>query len=174
MTVEPPTGRQELRGGQPHLVLTRRFRAPIQDVWAAITEPERLARWIGTWTGDPAVGRVEFRMLFEDQATAEQYRIDACHPPRRLAVTTESPDGGDDPAWHLELDLAEADGFTTLTFAQSVPDPRSAEHIGPGWEYYLDRLVAAQTDSDPAAVTFGRYYPAMSAYYRDLFVDDQG
>ena len=25
------------------------FRAPIEDVWAAVTEPERLARWIGTW-----------------------------------------------------------------------------------------------------------------------------
>ena len=32
------------------------FHAPIEDVWAAVTEPERLARWIGTWTGDPATG----------------------------------------------------------------------------------------------------------------------
>ena len=46
------------------LVQTRTFAAPIEDVWAAITEPERLARWIGTWTGDPASGRVRFAMTF--------------------------------------------------------------------------------------------------------------
>ena len=27
---------------------TRTFPAPIEDVWAAVTEPERLERWIGT------------------------------------------------------------------------------------------------------------------------------
>ena len=36
--------------------VTRTFHAPIDDVWAAVTEPERLARWLGTWTGDPATG----------------------------------------------------------------------------------------------------------------------
>ncbi|OAP25892.1 MULTISPECIES: SRPBCC domain-containing protein [Amycolatopsis] len=37
------------------LVLPRTFRAPIDDVWAAITEPERTARWFGPGraTGHP-------------------------------------------------------------------------------------------------------------------------
>src|SRR3954470_20789062 len=48
-----PTGRIEHRDGRHVLVQTREFRAPIEDVWAAVTERERLARWIGTWTGDP-------------------------------------------------------------------------------------------------------------------------
>ena len=38
------------------LFVTRTFHAPIEDVWAAVTEPERLARWLGTWSGDPAIG----------------------------------------------------------------------------------------------------------------------
>ena len=42
-----PTGRIEQRDGQHVLVQTREFRAPIEDVWAAVTEPDRLARWIG-------------------------------------------------------------------------------------------------------------------------------
>ncbi|MDQ4052855.1 MAG: polyketide cyclase, partial [Actinomycetota bacterium] len=45
------TGRREERGGAGYVVYTRTFRAPIDDVWAAVTEPARLERWIGTWTG---------------------------------------------------------------------------------------------------------------------------
>ena len=43
------------------------------------------------------------------------------------------------------------------------------ESVGPGWEYYLDRLVAAETGGDPDAVDFARdYHPAMSGHYRPL------
>ena len=57
-----PTGRREERHGETFLVFERTFRAPIEDVWAAVTESDRLARWIGEWTGDPSTGSVTFRM----------------------------------------------------------------------------------------------------------------
>lgn len=50
-----PTG--ALEDGGRTLVLTRRFSARIDDVWASITDPERLSRWFGTWSGDPSTGR---------------------------------------------------------------------------------------------------------------------
>ena len=54
-----------------------------------MTEPERLARWIGTWTGDPASGPVDFRMLYEGEGPAtEVFTIHECEEPRRLAVTS--------------------------------------------------------------------------------------
>lgn len=169
-TTRTPTGRQETRAGQPHVVLTREFTAPAADVWAAVTEPDRLARWLGTWTGDPATGHVTFQMLFEgDDIPTEDFRIDECEEPRRLAITTTSVDGDDVTHWHLELDLTENDGVTTLTFAQSVPDPTTAHSAGPGWEYYLDRLVTAETGGDPAAIDFDDYYPVMEGYYAGLF-----
>ena len=37
-------GRREERGGIATLVLHRTFRAPVEDVWAAVTDPERLVR----------------------------------------------------------------------------------------------------------------------------------
>ncbi|WP_243059719.1 SRPBCC family protein [Nocardioides sp. SR21] len=161
-----PTGRIETRDGVLHLVIERTFRAPIDDVWAAVTEPERMARWIGTWTGDSATRRVHFRMLFEggdpDDA-GEEVDIRECDPPRRLAVTTHA--GGQ--SWQLELDLSEADGVTTLVFTQPAVDGAEAENVGPGWEYYLDRLVRAESGGDPAEVDFERdYYPAMQEHYR--------
>jgi len=48
MTTITPTGRRERRGDRDYVVLARAFRAPVEDVWAAVTEPERLERWIGT------------------------------------------------------------------------------------------------------------------------------
>ena len=86
-----PTGRTiEQRDGQHVLVQTREFRAPIEDVWAAVTEPERLARWIGSWEGDPASGSVQFRMLFEgEDHDGETMTIRVCEPPHRLHVTSE-------------------------------------------------------------------------------------
>lgn len=158
-----PTGRIETVDGIRRLVIERTFDAPIDDVWAAVTEPERMARWIGSWSGDPATKRVAFRMLFEDGDSSEDVEIRACDPPRRLAVTTHA----DGQSWQLELDLSETDGVTTLVFTQPAVGAAEAENVGPGWEYYLDRLVRAETGGDPADVDFERdYYPAMQEHYR--------
>jgi uncharacterized protein YndB with AHSA1/START domain len=165
-----PVGRREQRDGRPTLVLERTFRAPVADVWAAVTEPERLVRWIGTWSGDPASGAVMFRMTAEgEDVAAEAVTIHECSPPRRLELTiANSADASGQ--WHLEIVLVEAAGVTTLTFAQRLHDPALAKDVGPGWEYYLDRLVAAQADGDVAAVAWPDY-EGMSTYYEPLFAD---
>ncbi|WP_028651842.1 SRPBCC family protein [Nocardioides halotolerans] len=160
-----PTGRIEQRDGQHVLIQTREFRAPVEDVWAAVTEPDRLARWIGSWTGDPTEGSVEFRMLFEgEDHEAETMTIRVCEPPHRLHLTSHA---GDD-VWLLELDLTHADGVTTLTFSQPGVSAEQLGGVGPGWDYYLDRLVDVETGADPARRDFERdYYPATSAHYTD-------
>jgi hypothetical protein len=109
-------------------------------------------------------------MLFEgEDVESEEYEINVCDAPNRLELTSHMAYDEHTPAtWHLKLDLAEADGVTTLTFAQSMDDPAMAENVGPGWEYYLDRLVVAETGGDPGAIDFGDYYPALSEYYRTL------
>ena len=139
--------------GRHVLVQTREFQAPIEDVWAAVTEPERLARWIGTWSGDPESGSVLFRMLFEgEDHEAEIMTIRVCEPPRRLHLTSQV---GDD-TWLLELDLSHEDGVTTLTFAQPGVTAEQVGGVGPGWDYYLDRLVDAETGADPSLRDFER------------------
>jgi uncharacterized protein YndB with AHSA1/START domain len=161
-----PTGTIELRDGKHVLVQTREFRAPIEDVWAAITESDRLARWIGSWEGDPESGSVQFVMLFEDGHEGETMTIRVCEPPHRLHVTSEVGD----EVWLLDVDLSHADGVTTLTLSQPGVTAEQAESVGPGWEYYLDRLVDAETGADPAQRDFERdYYPAMSEHYASQF-----
>jgi uncharacterized protein YndB with AHSA1/START domain len=164
-----PTGRFLTRDGARVLTLSREFRAPIEDVWAAVIEPERLARWIGTWTGDPASGEVAFAMTAEgDDVEAETMVIRACEPPHRLHLTTRFGD----QSWLLELDLTHADGVTTLVFSQPGIAAEQVGDVAPGWEYYLDRLVAAETGGDVGAVDFERdYHPAMSAPYVKAFAE---
>ena len=74
---------------------------------------------------------------------AEPMTVHECDPPRRLVLSWDIPPPA--TVWHVELDLTEAGGVTTLTFAQRVPDTATGRDVGPGWEYYLDRLVAAQS-----------------------------
>lgn len=161
------------------VVFTRTFHAPASVVWAACTDPERMERWIGTWSGDPASSQVNFRMTAEgDDVPEEPYLIEACEPPTRLVVRTRdsqpfSADGtGPHVHWQHTLVLTETDGITTLRFSQVVPDGQLgvdvAGSVGPGWDYYLDRLAASLAGRDVAAVEFEPYL-ARTQHYRDLF-----
>lgn len=162
------TGRREVRDGAAYIVFERRFNAPVDDVWAAVTEPDRLERWIGTWSGDPASGSIEFRMTAESpDASPEIHRILVCDPPRRLVTESSSPE--DDTVWRIEVDLAEREGVTTFQFAQRMEDAVPAESVGPGWDYYLDRLLVAHDGGDPSAVVWDAYYPALSSHYSEAF-----
>jgi uncharacterized protein YndB with AHSA1/START domain len=162
-----PTGTVLQRDGRHVLVQTREFKAPIEDVWASVTESERLARWIGEWSGDPASGSVSFRMTFEgDEHEPETMEIRACEPPYRLHLTSRAGT----ETWLIELDLAHADGTTTLTLSQPGVTVEQVAGVGPGWDYYLDRLVVHHAGGDLASLDFERdYYPATSAHYTDQF-----
>lgn len=165
------TGHKEVHDGTAYVAFTRTFRAPIDDVWAAVTESDRLGRWIGTWEGDPAEGQVTFQMTFEgDEASSETFTIDVCEPPHRLEITTELPDnGGNQTTWQIRVELVEHDGVTTLRFAQDVPEPEMATGVGPGWDYYLDRMVLAEAGGDPSTLEFDDYYPVFADHYRAEF-----
>jgi uncharacterized protein YndB with AHSA1/START domain len=139
-----PTGTVDREGRS--LVLTRSFAAPVEDVWASITESERLGRWFGTWTGDPADGFVMVTMNAEPEpGTPLRYDIDACDPPRLLRISANDDAGH----WVLAVELAEDDDGTTLTFRQEEVDLSAVGDMGPGWEWYLDRLAAAVAGTEP-------------------------
>lgn len=175
------TGRRETHDGREVLVLTRRFVAGIDDVWAAVSDPERMQRWIGTWRGGPAAGSVVFRMTSEGENVPDQlWDIETCDPPLGFAVRTReatpfSEDGsGERVHWALRVHLAESDGVTTLTFVQALAGGSSGTDmvasVGPGWEYYLDRLVATMGGAEVDGIDWSDYETG-SAEYRRLFTD---
>lgn len=158
-----PTGRL-LRAANGHrLVLSRSFRAPAEDVWASITESDRTARWFGPWEGEAAPGRtIKVQMAFEDGQPWCDMLIEECEPPRRLLLAMVDEAG----AWRMELLLSESGGSTELQIVHHLDSTDGLGEIGPGWEYYLDMLVAARDGS--ARPDFDDYYPAMKPYFAEL------
>jgi uncharacterized protein YndB with AHSA1/START domain len=143
------------------LVLTRRFEAPIEDVWASITKSASTVRWYGSWTGTPGAGNtIKIKMVFEKDGPESVAHIDACEPPRRLALSTKGAYGV-----KVEITLTQTASVTELRFVHQLSDRKLARDFGPGWEYYLDNLVAARAGEK--LPQFDEYYPSMQAHYTD-------
>lgn len=141
------------------LELAGEWAVPVAQVWAALTEPALTARWLGTWTGDPASGTVLLRMAEDPDGGEQPVAVRECVPPHRLAVELPSPDG----TWPLSVDLAEQDGRTRLVLTHRLAEPYDASSIGPGWQYYRDRLGAVVTGT-PVPDDWGAYETLGAAY----------
>lgn len=160
MTTPHPTGRL-VPGAEGHdLVLVRTLPGPIEDAWASVTEPERTARWIGQWEGTGAVGEmVRLQLGFEESSPWMDVRITECEAPVRLRVLTVDEYG----SWDLSVELTDLDGRTDLRFVMHRVDPAAIGEIGPGWEYYLDQLLASMS-GDPLP-SFDDYFPGQREYF---------
>jgi uncharacterized protein YndB with AHSA1/START domain len=109
------------------VTLSRRYDATADEVWAALTDPERIPRWFYPITGELKVGG-SFQL--EGNAGGEILR---CDKPNRLEVTFGGPDS------IVDLRLSESTGGTTLEFTHSVPlamagSGAGALFVGPGWD----------------------------------------
>jgi uncharacterized protein YndB with AHSA1/START domain len=139
----------ERDGGDAVGVLLRRsYDAEIEDVWEAVTDPERTKRWFLPLSGDLRAGG-SFQL--EGNASGD---ILTCEPPRLLRVTF----GG--PTSVVELRLsASADGETVLELEHTVPlaiaqSTAGALYVGPGWDgalMGLDLFLRGEVADDPVA-----------------------
>jgi uncharacterized protein YndB with AHSA1/START domain len=148
--------------GARRLEFSRRSRYPIEDVWSAVTESDRLARWFGSYDGVGAVGAtVTVTMTAEEDAGGEPSAVHIleCEPPLRLLVDIRE----NERTWRIALTLSEESGATTLLFAQSMPPDMDSADVGPGWHWYLDRLAASLAG---APMPEWEDYPALASDYR--------
>jgi uncharacterized protein YndB with AHSA1/START domain len=87
-----------------------RFDTDIDDLWSALTDPRRLARWLGEVDGDLRLGG-EFRARFFASGWEGTGRVEACEPPRRLLLLTMQPGK---PEEHFIEATLTADGDQTI------------------------------------------------------------
>jgi len=141
------------------LALSRVIAADVDDVWASVTSSDRTAAWIGPWSGEARVGAtIQLTLVLEEGDPVVDVRIDACDEPYHVAFTTDS--------FALELRLFPLDTGTELILTHTLDDPALAAAYGPGWEFYLDALLASR-DGAPLP-KFEDYDPSLTPYYADL------
>lgn len=145
------------------VVFARHLPMSREQAWAAVTDPARTARWIGPWSGDPASGTVQLTMTVEEGDPVDGVEVVTCEAPGLLVVRT-GPDG-----WLLTVRVEGDDDEAVVSLEQDIADAESASFIGPGWDFYLDRLVEAEAGRDPEALNFDPdYYPGLADHYREL------
>ena len=114
-----------------------RYRTSVDDLWSALTDPERLARWVAQVEGDLRLGGA-FRATFTSGWEGPG-RVDVCEPPRRLLVTM-SP--GEDEQTEIEVELAPDGHMTRLVIEErGIPLDEVAAH-GAGWQVHVEDLAA--------------------------------
>jgi uncharacterized protein YndB with AHSA1/START domain len=130
-------GRGRIAAGEGRAIRLRRtFDAQIDDVWDALTNPERISRWFLPIDGDYRVGG---RYQFEGNAGGE---ILDCERPRRLRVTwVYGEPASEADVSELEVQLLPAGDEATVLELQHtaiVRDDRWDEYgpgaVGVGWD----------------------------------------
>jgi len=131
-------GSLDVADGKGIVRMQDRYDTDIDDLWTALTDPNRLARWIAEVEGDLRLGG-EFRARFTSgwEGTG---RVQACEPPRRLRVLTREADESDEQV--LEATLT-ADGDQTILVIEErgLPIEHLAAH-GAGWQVHVEDLAA--------------------------------
>ena len=155
------------RDGHPtRIVVARRtYRTDVDDLWDALTDPERIPRWFLPVTGDLRVGG-----RYQTQGNAGGV-IERCEPPCLLAVTWEM---GERTSW-LELRLAPVgDGDrqgTRFELVHEAPaDPEGLEFwaqfgpgaLGIGWDLAMVGLGWHLDSGEAVDPEVGMGYPLTS------------
>ena len=122
--VRREVGTRTLEAGEARVVtIMRTYDAPVDDVWDACTDIERIPRWFAPVTGDLRVGG-----RYQVQGNAGGL-VERCDPPRSFAATWEF--GGQVSGIEVRLDPAEDGTLLTLEHVGHVDDEFWGQ-FGPG------------------------------------------
>ena len=114
--------------------LEDRFDTDIADVWSAITDPERTARWIAVVTGDFRVGG-ELQGSFTSNWEGTM-RVEVCDAPHRLRLLSGT---GDDQTVMEAVLSEDGDGTRLVVEERGLPLADAPYHAA-GWHVHLQDL----------------------------------
>ena len=114
-----------------------RYDTDIDDLWSALVDPARLARWWGLVEGELRLGG-EFRSKNADLESAG--RVEACEPPRHLLLVGKEQDEPDELVTEVTL---TPDGDQTILVVEERGMP--LEYLagyGAGVQIHVEDLAA--------------------------------
>ena len=113
------------------------FTTDIADLWSALVDPGRLARWIARVEGEFRLGgRFSARFTSGWEGVGE---VEVCEPPRRLKVRTW--DDISAPTF-MEAQLWTEGAFTRLRIEEHGLPLTEAQAHADGWQVHVEDLEA--------------------------------
>jgi uncharacterized protein YndB with AHSA1/START domain len=135
-------GSLQAEDGKGVVRMDDRLDAEIDEVWSALTEPSRLAQWLGEIEGDLRLGG-EFRAHFLASGWQGTGRVEACEPPLHLLVLTRDADEPRGEYGHaIEVTLtADGDGTAVVWEERGMPAELLAPY-GAGIQVHVEDLAS--------------------------------
>jgi uncharacterized protein YndB with AHSA1/START domain len=116
----------------------------IHDLWSAVTDPDRLSRWLATVDGELRLGG-SLHARFTSTVEAPG-RIDVCEAPRRLQVTFGL---GTADETVMEAQLTPVGDRTRLIIEERGLPLEEAPSHGAGWQAHVEDLAAHLAGREP-------------------------
>ncbi len=143
------------------------FDTHIDDLWSALTDPGRLARWLGEFEGDLRLGG-EFRARFFSSGWEGTGRVEACEPPRHLLVMTRDDRQAEEHA--IEATLTADGNHTILILEERGMPVNLLAAYGAGIQVHIEDLAAhiAGRERCDAGARWAQLQPAYEALASEL------
>jgi uncharacterized protein YndB with AHSA1/START domain len=127
--------------GEGVVRMEARLDTGIDDLWAALTDPARLAHWFGEVEGELAQ-RAEFRVRI-DLAGERRGQVEACEPPRRLLLTMRdpAPQPGQPEQTVIEAQLIAEGAQTRLVWEERGMPVNLLPAYGSGIQIHVEHLA---------------------------------
>jgi uncharacterized protein YndB with AHSA1/START domain len=145
-----------------------RYDTDIDDLWTALTEPARLARWYGHVEGELRPGG-QFRTYLAASDIESTGRVAVCEPPARLRLVLRETDesyrrGNGVPPYDADIEatLTSADDQTDLAIqVRGMPVDKIAGY-GAGWQIHAENLncYLAGLEGTPAEERWAELIPS--------------
>ena len=170
MTIEHVQTTPRIRGsirvanGAATVHIEDRYETSIEDLWSAITEPERLVRWVVQVDGDLQPGGL-FRARFTSGWEGPG-RVAVCDPPRRLLLNM-APGQADQT--EIEATLAVDGELTRLVVEERGLPIAEAPSYGAGWQAHVEDLTAYLDGR--ASLDWKDRWAQLVPVYRELHAD---
>jgi uncharacterized protein YndB with AHSA1/START domain len=135
----------------------------IDDLWSAITDPDRLSRWIADVKGDlRAGGQIHARFTSTWEGPG---RIETCQAPHHLVLVLE-PGTPDETVIEATL-AAEHDRTRLVVEERGLPLDVLAGH-GSGWQAHVEDLATYLRGDQPG--DWKTRWTALTPAYQELAV----
>ncbi|HEY7396833.1 MAG TPA: SRPBCC domain-containing protein [Gaiellaceae bacterium] len=127
--------------GEGIVRMENRLETGIDDLWGALTDPDRLAQWFGEVEGELAQGG-EFRVRIA-LSGERRGQVQACEPPQRLVVTMRDPDPqpGQPAQTLIEAQLAADATRTRLVWEERGMPVALLPAYGAGIQIHVEHLA---------------------------------